>query len=51
MARRRRTAAEMFPLIEQYLGRSITQKSFCAEHDLSLGVLTYWLAKYRREKM
>ena len=47
---RRRTATEMFPLIEQYLRRSVTQKTFCTEHDLPQSVLTYWLAKYRRHQ-
>ena len=26
-----------------------TQKAFCAEHGISVAMLNYWLAKYRRE--
>jgi len=44
-----RRSEEMFPLIESYESRSVTQTAFCAEHGLSQAVLNYWLAKYRRE--
>ena len=40
----------MFPLVELYLAGDATQKQFCAEHALSLPVLNYWVAKYRRTK-
>ena len=49
MSQTRRTAQEMFPLIERYLQGTMTQKAFCVEHDISLPQLTYWRAKYRRE--
>jgi hypothetical protein len=39
----------MFSLGEAYLSSGRTQKSFCAEHDLAVPVLAYWLAKYRRQ--
>jgi len=39
----------MFPVVETYLSSSQTQKVFCGEHSISQAVLTYWLAKYRRE--
>lgn len=45
----RRTAREMFPLIERYLESQMTQKTFSAEHGLSVAVLGYWLAKYRKQ--
>ncbi len=37
----------MFPLVEQWQGSGQTQKVFCAEHDLSVSVLAYWLRRYR----
>ena len=42
-------AEEMFPLVESYLGSRVTQKEFSAEHGMSVSMLNYWLAKYRRE--
>ena len=42
-----RTEAEMFPIVEQWQGSGQTQKVFCAEHDLSVSVLAYWLRRYR----
>ena len=49
MTQARRTARAMYPLVERYLRGHKTQKVFCAEHGISTSVLSYWLAKYRRE--
>ena len=49
MTQARRTAREMYPLVQRYLEGHKTQKAFCAEHAISTSVLSYWLAKYRRE--
>ena len=49
MTQARRTAREMYPLVESYLEGHKTQKVFCAEHGISVAMLNYWLAKYRRE--
>ena len=49
MTQSRKTAREMFPLVEIYLEGHKTQKDFCREHGLSVSMLNYWLAKYRRE--
>lgn len=43
-----RTEAEMFPLVAQWQSSGQTQKVFCAEHDLSVSVLAYWLRRYRK---
>jgi transposase-like protein len=43
-------AEEMFPLVETYLSSPATQKEFSAANGMSLHVLNYWLAKYRRER-
>jgi len=47
---KKNSAEEMFPLVEAYLGSSATQKEFSAAHGMSLHVLNYWIAKYRRER-
>lgn len=49
MTQARRTALQMYPLVEAYLERDQTQKAFCAEHGISTSILCYWLAKYRRQ--
>ncbi len=49
MTQTRRTAQQMYPLVESYLEAHTTQKAFCQEHRISVPVLNYWLAKYRRE--
>lgn len=41
-----RTEAKMFPLVEAWQHSGQTQKVFCAEHDLSVSGLTYWLRRY-----
>ena len=48
MSKTRRTAQEMFPLIERYFQGNMTQKAFCTEQGISLPQLNYWRAKYRR---
>jgi len=48
MTQPRKTAQQMFPLVETYLQGHKTQKAFCAEHNISTSRLCYWLAKYRR---
>lgn len=42
-----RTEAEMFPLVEAWQNSEQTQKAFCAAHDVSVSVLSYWLRRYR----
>lgn len=42
-----RTEAEMFPLVEAWQSSGQTQIVFCAEHDISVSVLAYWLRRYR----
>ena len=49
MTQPKKTAGEMFPLIERYLAGHLSQKAFCDEHGLSLAQLNYWIAKYRRQ--
>jgi len=44
---KRRSAEEMFPLIEQYLSRPEKQDDFCRAHDLPKAVFAYWLRRYR----
>lgn len=46
----RRKPAEMYPLIELYLGRSQTQREFCEERGLNVGVFNYWLGRYRSDQ-
>ncbi len=45
--RKRRSAGDMFPLIEQYLGSGQKQDDFCQAHDLPKSVFVYWLGRYR----
>ncbi len=45
MRKPRRTAEEMFPLVEQYLKGSQTAEAFCAEHGISRSQLCYWRHK------
>ena len=49
MGKPRRTAEQMFPLVEQYEERSQSAAAFCAERGLSYAQLLYWRQKYRRE--
>lgn len=48
MARRNRTAEEMFPIIESSLGTGRTRQQIADEHRISLPVLDYWRRRYRR---
>ena len=49
MTQAKRTAQEMYPLVERYLQGHLTQKAFCREHGISTSRLNYWLTKYRKE--
>ena len=49
MGQPRRTADEMYPLVEQYEERAQTAVAFCAEHGISYAQLLYWRQKYRRD--
>lgn len=49
MTKAQRTTDEMFPVVEEYIESELTQKDFSAEHGMSIAVLNYWLAKYRRK--
>ncbi len=37
----------MFALVDQWKASSVTQKQFCAEHDLKVGTFAYWVAKHK----
>ena len=45
----KRTAEQMYPVIEAYLASDLTQEVFCAHEGCSVAVLNYWLQKYRKE--
>ncbi len=45
----RRTAKEMYPLVELYEESGQTAAAFCAESGISHAQLVYWRRKYRRE--
>ena len=49
MRKPRRTAEEMYPLVEQYLKGSQTAEAFCAEHGISRSQLCYWRHKYGKK--
>ncbi len=49
MVQPKRTAEEMFPLVEQYTERTRSAAAFCAEHGISYGQLNFWRRKYRQE--
>ena len=49
MGKLRRTAEEMYPLVEQYDERTQSAAAFCAERGISYGQLLYWRQKYHRE--
>lgn len=49
IARSRRSAREMFPLVEQWLKTRENQKDFCSFHCLPVAVFSYWLKKYREQ--
>ena len=43
-----RTSTEMFPLVQEYLSCSMTQKEMAAQNGMSTAVFAYWVSKYRR---
>lgn len=45
----RRTADQMFPLVERYQSSGQTQKSFCEQEGINMGTFQYWLRKYREQ--
>ena len=46
----RRTAAEMYPLLELFDQRTETVEAFCASHDVSQAQLYYLRRKYQQQK-
>jgi len=42
----RRTAEEMFPVVEQYLGGSMGKSEFCQKRGINIHTFTYWHQKY-----
>ena len=46
----RRTAAEMYPLLELFDQRTESVAAFCASHDVSQAQLYYWRRKYQQKK-
>ncbi len=38
----------MFPLVQDYLSGSMTQKEMAAQNGMSTAVFAYWVSKYRR---
>lgn len=42
----RKTAREMFPLVEQWLESGEKQSDFCESYGLSVATLGYWRKKY-----
>ena len=45
----KRTAEQMYPVVEAYLASDLTQEIFCQYEGFSTAVLNYWLKKYRNE--
>lgn len=43
----RRTAVQMFPLVEQYEQGSWSKRAFCENKKVKEATFTYWLSKYR----
>ena len=43
-----RTSTEMFPLVQDYLSGSMTQKEMAAQNGMSTAVFAYWVSRYRR---
>ena len=46
----RKTKAEMYPLVEQYLSSSETMTKFCSANNIKVYVLNYWLQKYNKKE-
>ena len=45
-----RTSAEMFPLIRSWEASELSQKEFCARHELKPHIFWYWLRRYREKE-
>ena len=43
---RRRTEAEMFPLMASWESSEQERKEFCDSHELTLATFSYWRTKY-----
>lgn len=43
-----KTEQEMFPLVKSWLESGLTQKQFCATHQLPIHILAYWVGRYRK---
>jgi hypothetical protein len=48
MAPQPTTEQEMFPLVESWLKSRLTQKQFCATHQMPAHILAYWVGRYRK---
>jgi transposase-like protein len=46
---RRRTAEEMFPIVESWQHSGLSKKTFCKEHGIIKSVFFYWCRRYREE--
>ena len=38
----------MFTLVKQWKDSTLTQKQFCAQHNLNIGTFAYWVAKHKQ---
>jgi hypothetical protein len=47
---RRRTAEEMFPVVEAWQDSGLSKKAFCEERGIIKSVFLYWCYRYREEK-
>jgi len=47
---RRRSRAEMFPLMASYAAGNDTQAFFCASHGLREATFQYWWRRYRADQ-
>ena len=45
-----RRSTEMFPLIQEWEGSSLSQKAFCTLHEIKPHIFWYWLRQYRESK-
>jgi transposase-like protein len=44
---RRRSKAEMFPIVEAWQESGLSKKAFCERHGVEKSVFMYWWKKYR----
>ena len=49
MGRTHRKKSEMYPLVEAYRNRTVTQTAFCEEHQIKHSTLAYWISRYNKE--